>query len=715
MTEAFLSQSWHRVAGLTPRLRPNLEVQAHRYQGQLWYVVRDHATNRVHRFTAPAYALMGAMDGRRTMEEIWTGVAVALGESAPSQDDLIRLVSHLHQQDLLFSGAAPAPDEMMERLQKQRRAKRAKTFKNPMSIAIPLWNPDAFLTAMAKPLARVRWGFVGLAYLAVILPALLLVAVHWGELTDNLSDQVLAAQNLVVLALVYPVTKLLHELGHGLAAKLNGGHVRETGVMLLVFFPVPYVDASSSQAFQDKRQRALVAAAGMMVEVFLAAIALYLWLAVEPGLVRAVAFNVMLIAGVSTLIVNGNPLLRFDGYFILCDLVEMPNLAMRANRWWARLAETYLFGVRHRQSEPTTRGDRIWFTLYAPASYAYRMIVLFSLALFIASQYLFAGVVIALWAIILGVVAPIGKAIKHMASAPALAERRGRALTVTAGGVVLSLVALLAIPLPNHTVTEGALWLPEAARVRAGTDGFIAALVAPSGTDVAAGDLLVRLSEPLLETRVEVQRRRVAEVETRLAAERFGDQSRVELIRRELEGEMAALAQLEQRLSRLDVRAATAGRFVVPAPQDLPDRFVREGQEIGYVTPADGARVRVLVPQADIELVRHRLVDVEAKLADRMHESYHGKVVREVPAAQDRLPAAMFGPTGGGRFAIDPRDPDGLRTLERLFQFDIDLTPEPRDVGFGLRVFVRFNHRWESAATQIGRRIRQLFLSRFDA
>ena len=103
--------------------------------------------------------------------------------------------------------------------------------------------------------------------------------------------------------------KALHELGHGYAVKAFGGAVHELGVMFLVFAPVPYVDASAASEFRSKWRRALVGAAGMIVEVFIAALALYVWLAVEEGFVRALAYNVMLIAGISTVLFNGNPLL----------------------------------------------------------------------------------------------------------------------------------------------------------------------------------------------------------------------------------------------------------------------------------------------------------------------------------------------------------------------------------------------------------------------
>jgi putative peptide zinc metalloprotease protein len=206
--------------------------------------------------------------------------------------------------------------------------------KSPMSLRIPLVDPDAFLTRTVGYF-RPLFGTSGLLlWLALVLPAVVLAGEHWAELTGNIADRVFATENLLLLSLCYPLVKIVHELGHGYAAKLNGREVREMGVMFLLFYPVPYVDASAANALRDKKQRALIGAAGMVSELAVAALATYAWVLLEPGLARAIAFNVMLIAGVSTLLVNGNPLLRFDGYYILADLIEVPNLGARANKYW---------------------------------------------------------------------------------------------------------------------------------------------------------------------------------------------------------------------------------------------------------------------------------------------------------------------------------------------------------------------------------------------
>src|SRR5262249_17555553 len=316
-----------------------------------------------------------------------------------------------------------------------------------------------------------------------------LVSPHCADLTNNFTDRILAVDNLLVLSLVFPLIKALHELGHASATKAGGGEVHDLGVIMLVLLPVPYVDASAASVFKSKYRRAVVGAAGMLVELFVAAIAFYLWLLVEPGIVRAVLFNVMVIASVSTLIFNGNPLLRYDAYYILCDLIEMPNLSARALRYWAYLAERYALGVREAEGPIASRGEKAWFVCYGLASTAYRILVTVFIALFIATRFFIIGVLLAGWALVAMAVLPVARALGHVVASPRLRKRRRRALVVTFGSIAVALVLVVAVPLPYHSDAEGVVWLPGQALVRAGGHRLVEGLlpVAPPRRAAAAG------------------------------------------------------------------------------------------------------------------------------------------------------------------------------------------------------------------------------------
>ena len=352
---SLFSSHWYRVADLRPCLRSHVQITRHLYRGQTWYVLDDPSAGRQHRFSRNAHFLIGLMNGRKTVQEIWDMAVESLGDEAPSQDEVIGLLGRLHNVDVLQSGIPVDQAEMSHR-RTRRRGRWLTGLKNPFALRFPLVDPDRFLVRFL-PLVRPLAGRAGmLLWLAVVATAALLALLHWPELTRNLADRVLRPENLVALWLVYPLVKLLHELAHGFVTRLHGGEVHEMGVMLLAFIPIPYVVASSSAAFPDKRRRMAVAAAGIAAELFVASLALFVWLAVGPGWVSAIAFNVLLVGGVSTLLFNGNPLLRYDGYYVLADWLEIPNLAHRSTSYLGYLLQRYLFGLDQAMSPASAPG-----------------------------------------------------------------------------------------------------------------------------------------------------------------------------------------------------------------------------------------------------------------------------------------------------------------------------------------------------------------------
>ena len=266
MSDGFFSASWYRVAGLRPRLRRHVEFHRHRYRGRLWYVLQDHSTGRCQRLTPAAYLLAGLMNGERTTQEVWEAACARLGDDAPSQDETIRVLGLLHFADALRCDVSPDTVEILQRCQRRERAEWWRRFANPLAFRIPLVDPDAFLSRWVH-LARPLFGRAAAAvWLVLVGAAVVLATAHWRELSENAAEQLLAPRNLLLLWLVYPLMKALHELGHAFAAKVFGGAVHEMGVLLLVFVPVPYVDASAASALSDKWKRVVVGSAGVAVE-----------------------------------------------------------------------------------------------------------------------------------------------------------------------------------------------------------------------------------------------------------------------------------------------------------------------------------------------------------------------------------------------------------------------------------------------------------------
>jgi putative peptide zinc metalloprotease protein len=714
MADSLFSPSWYRVAGLKPRLRSHVEIHRHHYRGDLWYVLEDHASGRLGRFTPAAYHIIGLMDGKRTVQDIWDAARERLGEEAPTQEEVIRLLSQLHAMDALQADVVPDTVEIMKRFKKKRSALWKQNLRSPLFMRFHLFDADRFLTRF-QSLARPFFSWPGfVVWFVVVGAAVFLAGVHWAELTQNITDRILNPGNLVVMWLVFPVLKAFHEFGHGFAVKLKGGEVHDMGIMFLVLTPVPYVDASASSAFREKRERILVGAAGMAVEIFIGALALFFWSSAEPGPLRSLAYNVIFIAGVSSILFNGNALLRYDAYYILSDLLEIPNLGPRGLRYLGYLFQRYLFGVRDAEPPESTAGEKVWFILYTVASWVYRIFIYVAIVLFIASKFFFIGVVFALWAVISMMILPAAKGIRFLASSPRLTRKRARSVLVT--GLILAAVAavIFLVPFPLGTRAEGVLWIPEHSFVRAATDGFVEKLLATPGSRVRAGDPLIECSDPLLPAQIRVLESKLDELQATYDAQIIEDRVKAQITKEEMQNITGKLKDAKERAGELTVRSPGSGVFIVPEPQDLPGRFAKRGELLGYVLNPSSVTARVVVYQADVDLVRSQTRDVRVRLPENIPETVPASLLREVPAATDQLPGRALAQEGGGKIAIDPRDRFGIKAFQKLFLFDIELPNFKGLYNVGGRLYVRFDHGYEPLAYRWYREIRQLFLRRFN-
>ncbi len=714
MSQSLFSTSWYRVATIRPRLRNHAQIHRHVYRGGVWYVMQNHSTGKFHRFTPIANLVIGLMDGRRTLQEIWDLACVRLGDEVPSQDEVITLLSDLHRADVLQSDAPPDLHELQQRRQRHAKVRLKQYIGNPLSLRFPLLDPDSLLTKVQPWVAPLFGWFGGVLWCVTVGWALVLVAMHWAELSGNMVDRVLSVENLLLIWIIFPMIKVLHEFGHGMAAKVGGGEVHETGVMLLILMPIPYVDASSATAFRDKRSRMLVGAAGMLVELFIAAIAVFAWVNLEPGTERAIAYNIILVAGVSTLMFNANPLLRYDGYYILADYLEIPNLAQRANEYLGYLVNRYLFGIDGGRSPVSAPGERGWFVFYAIASFFYRMLMMVSIVLLVASQFFIVGILLAVWAFATMLVLPLAKKVGYLFYSPRLSGHRWQAIFATVAILVPLAGLLFLYPAPSSTRAEGVIWAPEQAQVRASVDGFVTRVLAKPDQQVRRGEVLIETEDPELGARTRVLEAQLAELEARYSAAILTRRVQADLVNEQKVQVAEALDLAYKRQADLKVRSPVDGRFIIEDAQNTPGRYAQRGELLAYVTEHAATTVRVVVPQAEGDLVRKATRSVEIRPADRIGHPVRAKVQREVPAATDELPSMTLSLQGGGKIGVDPGKGGEPRAIEKLFVLDLELPPGEQPNYLGGRIYVRFEHPPEPLAGQWYREVRRVFLRKFS-
>ncbi|MDF1855737.1 PqqD family peptide modification chaperone [Pseudooceanicola sp.] len=715
MSDSHHSNDWYRISSARPRLRRDVRVVRNIYLGQPWYVLSDPTGTKVHRLTPAAQEVAGRLDGTRTIQAIWEDLQTRLAEDAPTQDEIVRLLSQLHQSDLLDNADTPMLDDLLERRDKDRAQKWKKLLLNPLSITLPLIDPDRFLIGLVRLLGGLPRALWWLLAAAIIATALAFLPLHWAALTARGLEGFLDLENLGLIALIYPLVKALHEIGHGVAVRSRGGEVHEMGLMFIAFYPIPYVEASASLAFPSKWDRAAVAAAGVVVELVIAACAFFLWIGAEPGVVRAVLFNTMIISGLSTLAVNGNPLLKFDGYHVLCDLIEIPNLAKRGNDWWGEMVRVHILGTgeRARTRMQINGWERTWFALYPPAAFAYRLMISVSIALFVAGSYRLVGVLLAIWSITLMLAWPILKTAQKGLTDPRI-QRVGQRAVLGAALTALGLGALVfAAPLPHYAVVQGVVWLPEEAILRAPQTARIVSLHAAHGATLAAGAPIVSFAAPDLEAEARIRAARLQKAQAQYAAARAEGRANVIQARSRVEEAAAARDDANARLAELEVTAALPGRLNLPAATGLEGRILARGAVIGQILPQNDPVIRVAMPQALAALMQRELRGIELRLADAPDRVMPAEVRRVVPAGDDILPSPVLALDGGGPFATVPGQDGSLRSATRLFQFDLGLPAGTRPA-YGMRAYVRLNFTAKPLAVRVARAVRALFLRSFD-
>ncbi|HVZ46415.1 MAG TPA: PqqD family peptide modification chaperone [Ramlibacter sp.] len=703
MAEPLVSPAWHRVAALRPSLVPGLRIVRHLVRDQVWQVLVAPSTGAQLRLNPVAYDLVGRFDGTRSVDALWQEVLALRRDQAPTQDEVLHLVSQLFRAGMLQFDAAPHLSLLFADRERQSERRRAALL-NPLMLRTRLADPGPWLDRLA-PLARAVFSRAAFAiWLAALAWAVLAAGSHFDELKVQAAKLVDAPRSFLIAWICYPCIKLLHELGHGLAVRRYGGEVREFGVSLMFLVPAPYVDASAASAFASPRERMVVSAAGILVELAIAYAALAAWLVLTPGTLRDAALVVLLITSISTVALNGNPLIRLDGYHILCDALQLPNLASRSQAWWLR-AWTRLVNREAPAADVTlAAGERKWLIAYAPLSWAWRLALLLALVIWVGSHSWLFGCVIAAFALAW----LARRAWLWLAAAGPRAQRGGLA----AGALLV--VALIAVPVPQSVVVRGVVWPSAEALVRPQVAGFVRAVEAEDGRQVQPGDPLVALEDPVLVA----QRDRLEAELSGLRTQQFGtmltDPVAFERLEQDVRRAQAEVDRTRQQLAQLDLRSAAGGTVAWARPEDLEGRYARRGELLGHIVARGAVTVRMALPEYEFAAVRGRVRGVEVVLAETPFLTQAAQLVPGWPGASHELPSAALGDRQGGPIPTDPADKEGTRSRFPVFVLEARLTGVLAADRIGGRAWVKLALPPEPAAFQLAHRARQLLLREFS-
>jgi putative peptide zinc metalloprotease protein len=554
------------------RMRPDLELRAVHMRGRPQWSVKDPLALRYYQLREEEYFILRMLDGRASIDEIQRRFARRFAPRRLEPDRLHAFLGRLHNEGLIIADPAGQGAELLRRRGKLRRQKWLETFSNVLALQFRGIDPDRFLGRIEP---ATRWIFsrtMALICGLVAVAALLLVAVHFDTLKSRLPDfrEFFGAGNLFWLAVAIGSVKVFHELGHALTCRHFGGRCHELGFMLLVFTPCLYCNVSDAWLLPEKWRRIAISAAGIVVEMMVASLATFVWWFSGNGLINSLSLDLMFVCSVNTLMLNGNPLLRYDGYYILADLIEVPNLQQQASsvlrRWLARNAA----GAELVEDRLLPARGHGWLALYAVASMVYRAMVVVLILWFLHKVLGPYGLdplveLIGLAAIGAMVGMPIVGGARFLRNQNRRDEVHWGRLAVFAFLTLLVLALLLSIPLPHRVAAPVVLEPAGAARVYVDVPGTLVEARVKAGDVVKAGDTLARLQNHDMDLEI---------------AELQGD----------LDSQMKHLLNLEREQGS-DAVAAAAIPTARKALADLKERLARrleDRQRLTLVAPRAG-------------------------------------------------------------------------------------------------------------------------------
>lgn len=688
LSDSLVSSSARR---LFLRKRPDLVAQRQRYEGETYWVIKDPVGLNYFRFREEEYFLLNQLDGTSSLDEIKDRFEAEFPPQKITLEELQQFLGMLHRSGLVVADVPEQGYHLLKRRRERRKKELVQAVSNILAVRFKGIDPERILNAMYP---YVRWVFHPVTFALCVLlwiSALLLVLVEFNVFLSRLPTfhQFFTPTNALWLAAVLAVTKVIHEFGHGLSCKHFGGECHEMGVMFLVLTPCLYCNVSDSWMLPSRWHRAAIGAAGIFVELTLAALATFVWWFTEPGLVNHLALNVMFICSVSTVMFNGNPLLRYDGYYVLSDLLEIPNLRQKATQILSRKAAELFLGLEPQEDPFLPQRNHALFITYSVAAVIYRWVVVISILLFLNRLFKpyrleIIGQAIALASLYGLLVQPLYQLFKFLRVPGRWSQVKKPRLYMTLAGLGVILAFIFFVPLPYHVMCTCEVQPRDGVPVYVEVPGRLEKVLVRPGERVKAGQELARLSDTDLEYQIARLQAMVNQYEVRLKSlerRRFDDPAAAAEIPTLREAYQTANGQLAEKLrdrERLLLRAAADG-IVYPPPwkarRETPETTLAEWSATPLEPRNVGAYLRtgdlfcligdpqrmeavLVVDQADVDFVRSGL-SVRIKLDELPSRTFHGEIA-EVAKRQAEAASIRLSGKAGGELATKTDPETGL-------------------------------------------------------
>lgn len=565
---------------LLPRLRPDLEIVPQYWRGELHYVVKDPVRFHYFRVNEAEYFVLQELRTPITMDELRKRSRQVLGFELEERD-IQQFLAHLAMSNLLSSRGLADSERLADTARKRRRMMLFQWFANYLFIRVPLWDPDRALNRVYPWFGWLFSKAFTVMWCLLIASALYIVVTNFGVLVHN-AFSLLSGWNLVILSMAIFLTKLIHETGHAVFCKHYGGECHEMGFALLVFNPCMYCDTTDAWRFPSKWRRIAVGAAGMITEVTTASIAALIWVMADPGLMKTFMYSVMVTSSVSTVLFNANPLLRFDGYYILMDYVEIPNFRTKSTKYLGYWFRRYLLGVPQEEQDATRR-EKVIYMIYGIAAWLYRWLISFAIMFVLFRIFAPMGVVMLCSTVYGQILKPVGQVAVDVWRRFHSARVRTRfvLLLVCAAGV---LTALWMIPVDYIVQAPCEIGPTESRIISAPIDGFVARLLVQEGQAVNQGDVLAIVVNEQLEKYLDILKSRELTIQRRRALALVEDPVKYMILGAELKAAGHEADLVRKKLTSGTIRAPFAGVVCMVKVREAGERKFSHPQVMPYLS-----------------------------------------------------------------------------------------------------------------------------------
>lgn len=686
---------------LPVRVRRDLTARQHRYQGRVSWVVKEPLGLNYFRFQEEEYAILQMLDGTVSLDDIKHRFERTFPPQQISVEELQHFIGSLHRSGLITTDAPGQGKQLKKRRDERKRKELIGKLSNILWMRFRGIDPERILNFL---LPFVRWMFTPVAVtlcLMFCLSALLLITVQFDVFQSKLPafHQFFNLHNAFLLALALAVTKIIHEFGHGLSCKYFGGECHEMGIMLLALTPCLYCNVSDSWLLQNKWHRAAIGAAGMYIELIIASVCTYVWWFTEPGILNHLCLSTMFVSSVSTLVFNANPLLRYDGYYILSDIVEIPNLRQKSSDILNRTLGWWCLGLEPPEDPFLPERNRVFFGIYAVASAVYRWVVVFSIMFFIYKVFEpyrleVIGQMIGMMSLYGLFIMPLWKLAKFFWVPGRIHKVKKLRLLASLMVVAAAVAGVALIPIPYYVISPMEVQPLHAASIYVSEPGQLEEVYVVPGQKVETNEQLAMLSSIDVELEIAELLKQQANYESQLETlkhSRFQERELGFQIPQVEESLTAIQRQLEKKRAdkqNLTLVAPHAG--TVMPPTDVPEQETNGQLRSWAGSPLDKKNLGCFLEQSSLFCMVGNPTAMQAVLVIDQSEVEFVRPGQEVDLKLDELPLETFQGTieevASLDLAISPRSLSNKSGGELATETDASGVERPQSTSYQARV-----------------------------